>query len=277
MTPRLIVLIAASAAATAAHAAPKLQVLNAAVRVVATTGPGADVSAAIHPGRESVPTLKTTTAGGVVTIDGGLGPDARGACVRRRSGAFVRVAGRLVAVKDLPVVKVSLPADADIRVSGAVYGEVGPAGSLRLYNTGCGDWRAGDVARALRVSVLGGGDLVAGGAGLAEVASVGSGDVSLGAVRGGLTVKSAGSGNVRIASAAGPVDLRTAGSGNVSVAEGRASSLDVVSSGSGDVAFAGAAAVVRVALSGSGGVRVAHATGTVSRQVSGSGLLSIGR
>ena len=290
-TLRLVALgsvaLAALAAAPAFAQTGGVRVEHAAARVVVIAEPRGDYAISIDQGRAGLRPLTLRKDGGVTVVDGGYGGNFglfhMGWDNLNCKGGWdhdprVAIPGRGdVALRDLPVVTIHAPLNARIGGSGAVYGEVNTTKSLDLSNSGCGDWRIGDVQGPLSIAMSGSGDVRGGSSGDAHIAISGSSDIVLGAVNGRLDTHTSGSGDIHTASARGGIQTRIAGSGNVVVDGGEAPDVGVSIAGSGDFRFHGTAGAVKVSIAGSGDVDIARATGPVSKHVAGSGDVNIGR
>jgi hypothetical protein len=156
-------LLAAPAAMAAPQGMASLRVVNAAARVVVIPEDRPDISLIMRRGRGAFAPLRTHRLGPIVVVDGGIREGGRaskpafpgrGGC---GSGQTVKVAGRAFRRADLPVIVARVPKDVRIAAGGLVFGEIGPAASLSLTTTGCGDWKVGPVAGPVDVSSQGGG------------------------------------------------------------------------------------------------------------------------
>lgn len=272
----LAVLTATGLAMTggAAHAA-SVSVKDAVARVVVIPEARSDIKVEFLTTNPSLP-ISVRQMGDRVIVDGDLERKIR-SCNGEGEGASVDVAGiGRIAYADMPQLVIRTPREANVGAAGAVFGSVGKSASLDLASAGCGDWTVANVEGRLKLSQAGSGDVRTGSAGDASVRVAGSGDVNVQAVRGGLSVDVAGSGNVTAASIHGPLDVKVAGSGDVRVSSGRASSMAVTIAGSGNVTFDGQAGSLKARIAGSGDVRARQVTGGVSKQVMGSGDVTIG-
>ncbi len=271
--------------ATPALADPGVRIEHAAARVVVIAEPRGDYAISIDQGRAGLKPLEIHKDGGVPVVDGGYGGphgffwagfalNCRGSAGHER----VVVPGRgEVAVADLPLVTIHAPLDARIGAGQAVFGEVSGARSLDLGNSGCGDWRIGDVHGPVHLALSGSGDIRGGNVGEAHIGISGSADVVLGSVGGRLETHTSGSGDIHVAAVSGPIETRIAGSGDVTVDGGNAPDVGVSIAGSGDLRFHGTAGSVHANIAGSGDVDIAHATGPITKHVAGSGDINIGR
>jgi len=271
--------------ATPALADPGVRIDHAAARVVVIAEPRGDYAISINQGHTGLKPLQIRKDGGVTVVDGGyglphgffwggFGLNCRGPQGHER----VTIPGHGdVAVADLPVITIHAPLDARIGAGQAVFGEVNGARSLDLGNSGCGDWRVGDVHGPLHLALSGSGDIRGGKVGDARIDISGSSDVVLGSVGGRLETHTSGSGDIHVAAVSGPIDTRIAGSGNVVVDGGEAPDVGVSIAGSGDLRFHGTAGSVHANIAGSGDVDIARATGPITKHVAGSGDINIGR
>lgn len=280
----LIGAVIASTNVFAQTSTPGLRIEHAAARVLVIPEARSDVLVTVQGGDTRLPALQVRTEGGVVVVEGGL--------ERRIAGCYgivfktgphrdqtmrviVRGIGPLT-LDRLPVITARVPMDASVTAGDAVWGEVGPSGSLKLGNKGCGDWTIADVRGPLSVALSGSGDARGGSAGGVHAAISGSGDLTLRDVA-ALDAAVGGSGDIKVGRVNGPVSARIAGSGDISVDGGRAPNIAASVVGSGDFRFGGEAGAVAARIAGSGDIRVAHATGPVSRSVAGSGDVVVGR
>ncbi|MDP1630287.1 MAG: DUF2807 domain-containing protein [Caulobacter sp.] len=269
----------AAAALLAAGAAqakdPSVRIKDAAARVVVIPENRTDVKVEVLTTNPGLPLTIRAEAGRTV-VDGGLSSRAIRNCRTINGVASVTVRHKTYEWADLPQVVVRVPMNASIGADGAVFGSVGRTDSLELSNAGCGDWTVGNVGGALKIRIAGSGDTMAGSAGSAGINIAGSGDVQTGAIAGALDVSIAGSGDVEAASVTGDVSARIAGSGDVRVRGGKGGALNASIAGSGDVVFEGTVNSVSAKIAGSGDVRVAGVSGSVSKQVVGSGTVIVG-
>ena len=262
-------------AASAASAAPSVEINHAAARVVVITEARPDVKVSLVTTNASLP-LTVTTEGDKVIVDGGL---------RHRVGNCHTEFGRLsvhvrgvgdVTYDNLPQILVRMPLDARVSAAGAVFGSVERPDSLWLSNAGCGDWTVGNVKGKLVIAQAGSGDTHAGTSGDLVVHVAGSGDVVAKADAGPASIDIAGSGDVIVASMQGPLHANIAGSGDVKIAEGHATEMVVNIAGSGDVRFGGVADSLKASVAGSGDVDVSKVNGPVKKSIIGSGDVNVG-
>ena len=198
---------------------------HAAARVVVIAEPRGDYAISINQGRAGLKPLEIRKDGGVTVVDGGYGGhygffwggfglNCRGPQGHER----VSIPGRGdVAVADLPVITIHAPLDAHIGAGQAVFGEVNGARSLDLGNSGCGDWRVGDVHGPLHLGLSGSGDVRGGNAPDVGVSIAGSGDLRFHGTAGSVHANIAGSGDVDIARATGPISKHVFGSGDINI------------------------------------------------------------
>ena len=276
MKTMLTMLAAAAAAAVASTAgAASVEIEDAVARVSVIPEARQDVKVEFirtHPGLP----MTVRHEGGRTIVDGNL--ERRiGGCrmVDNRAGVRVRDVG-WVEHDEMPQVLIRVPRDAEVAVSGAVFGAIDRSASLKLSNAGCGDWVVADVAGPMHLNLAGSGGIRTGKAGHSKVRLAGSADIRTQAIQGGLEVSLAGSGDVVAASISGPLDISVAGSGNVSVGGGRATEMKVNVAGSGDAELRGIADSLKVRIAGSGDVRVDRVQGDVSKAIIGSGDVIVG-
>jgi hypothetical protein len=271
-----IVAAAATLAAGGASAATRIEIRNAAARVVVIPENRPDVKVEFTTLNPALP-LTVRDDLGRVTVNGHLGRRIAG-CSTASGKLAVRVRGLgQVAYDNLPQIVVRTPMDARVEASGAVFGSVGRIEALELSNAGCGDWTVANVRGALKLNQAGSGDTRAGAAGELRVNTAGSGDVIARDIAGGAILNIAGSGGVTAESISGPLHVSIAGSGDVRIAHGHATELVAHIAGSGDVRFGGEAGSVNAAVAGSGDIEVAKVNGPVKKSVLGSGDVIIGR
>ena len=281
------VLAAFAAAASTACAQPPgrepaVEVRDAAARVVVIPEARGDVDVRIAGGDRRLPPLQARREGARIVVDGGLARRI-GNCSSTRLGATggdqavdVRGLGRL-ALRDLPVITVRTPMQANVGAGGAVWGEVGATDQLHLAHSGCGDWTVAPVRGEFDLSAQGSGDTRARSVGRLNSAVQGSGDLAVDSVEGPAALSIAGSGDVRVGRVSGAVSSSIAGSGDVRIASGRAPNVAVRIAGSGDFVFGGEAGALSAQVAGSGDVHVARVTGPVAKSVQGSGEVIVGR
>jgi hypothetical protein len=284
--------------ATGARAqTPTLRIDHAGARVVVIPEARNTIAVTVSRGDPRLPPLSVRKDGAAVVVDGGFlarsvtcGGGAPGA----RRVNFPGVGW--VDVRSMPVITVHAPLTLAVSTSGAVWGEVGPSTAFGLDVGGCGDWRIAPVRGKLRVSVGGSGDirgdtaqsldLSVAGAGHVNLHSVtgsaridlsGSGDAHVETVAGALDAVLAGSGNLTVNGVNGPVKAELSGSSDMKIDAGRAPQLAVQLSGTGSFEFNGVAGAVSADVSGTGDIRIAHAVGPVTKNVSGTGAIIVGR
>nr|QQZ49089.1 hypothetical protein JKL49_18185 [Phenylobacterium glaciei] len=56
--------------------------------------------------------------------------------------------GQTIPLRDLPILTVRVPLDAEIVSKGAIYGQVGAGRGLKLSASGCGTWRLGPLSES---------------------------------------------------------------------------------------------------------------------------------
>ncbi len=262
-------------AGAAQAAAPQVEIKDAVARVTVIPEARSDIKVEILTTNGKLP-LQVRTAGGKVTIDGGLDRKIR-SCHGGGAKARVQVSGvGDIGYAQMPQIVIRTPRDANVQAGGAVYGVVGKSASLELSNAGCGDWTVANVAGLLKLNQAGSGDATVGSAGQASIRAAGSGDIKTRAINGPLEIKMAGSGDVWTASVKGPLEVNAAGSGDVKVAGGAVDAMTVMVAGSGSVDFGGTAQSLKARIAGSGDVRAKEVKGAVSKTIVGSGGVTIG-
>ncbi|HMO42202.1 MAG TPA: DUF2807 domain-containing protein [Phenylobacterium sp.] len=268
-------LAAAGLALAGAAQAATVEVKDAVARVIVVPEERSDVRVDIVATHPNLP-LQVRSRDGRVIVDGDLSRRVRN-CRGSGRRASVTVSGvGEVAYADMPQVVIRTPRAVDVSVSGAVHGAVGRSQSVRLANTGCGDWKIANTDGELRLALAGSGDMAAGSAGAADLRVAGSGDISTQRLTGPVRVDIAGSGDVSVAEIRSPsLQARIAGSGQVDVDAGAVDALDATIAGSGDVRFDGVAGQVKASIAGSGDVRVREVTGPVQKSALGSGTVIV--
>jgi hypothetical protein len=273
-----IALFAAAAAALtagAAHAA-SVDIKDAVARVTLVPENRTDIKVEIVHANPQLPIQVRSLAGRTI-VDGDLDRKIHN-CRGRGGSPTVQVRGvGDVRWEEMPQIVIRTPRNVDVDAGGAVFGSVGRSATLELSNSGCGDWKVGNVDGHMRISQHGSGDTRTGSAGSAKVRIAGSGDVATAEIRGGLEVDIAGSGDVAVASVSGPLQVSIAGSGDVKVGGGRATLMTASVAGSGDISFEGTADQLKARVMGSGDIRAREVRGEVTKMVMGSGDISIGR
>ena len=148
--PMLLMGLAGAGVAGLAHAAPSLDIRDAAVRVIVEPEARSDVQVTVLKTNARLP-IYVTRHGNSVVISGRLWPLFTG-CHGQGTGMRVTVLGRgEFGVDDLPSVLVKTPLDAHVSAGGVVVGSVGRARSLELSYGGCGGWTIANVEQALMV------------------------------------------------------------------------------------------------------------------------------
>lgn len=270
------VFVAVLASASAALAAPSIEIRGVAARVTVVPESRSDIAVTISRPDPRLP-LRVRKFGERVYLSGDVARRVHG-CRAADGSRSVAIWGRSVIPYDqLPELVVRTPTAVRLTVTDGVFGEIGPSASVDFTNEGCGDWKIADVAGRLRLNQAGSGDLHAGAAGPSDLSVVGLGSVSAGEIRGGLKAVSSGSGDVTVANLSGPFDGRVAGAGNITVTAGSVGAMTIAIAGSGSVTFGGVADSLHATIAGSGGVTVAKVTGPVVRQVFGTGAVRVNR
>jgi hypothetical protein len=256
--------------------AASIEIKDAVARVTVVPQDRSDIKIEVSAPNPRLP-LTVRSLGDRTILDGDLDRKVR-ECRGRGEASRVVVRGLgEIGWNEMPQVVIYTPRDVDLEAGGAVFGAVGRSNSLRLDNSGCGDWIIANVAQKAKVRQAGSGDTRMGSAGALEIRVAGSGDIAAADIRGGLEISIAGSGDAAVKSVNGPLELNVAGSGDVVVAGGRATTMKVSIAGSGDVDFRGSADTVHARIAGSGDVHVDEVKGEVSKMVMGSGSVRIGR
>lgn len=285
------VVVAALTVSAAAAAQPhgietSVDVRDAVARVVVIPEARGDVDIRVAGGDPRLPPLQVRREGARIVVDGGLARRI-GGCSSTRWGwngdsrswnpsVDVRGLGR-IALRDMPVITVRTPMQANVGADGAVWGEVGPSDQLNLAHSGCGDWTVAPVRGTFDLASRGSGDTRARSVGRLASAIQGSGDLVLDSVEGPAVLSIAGSGDVKIERVSGAVSGDIAGSGDIRIGSGRAPNVSVRIAGSGDFIFGGEVGALSAQVAGSGDVHVARVDGPVAKSVHGSGEVTVGR
>lgn len=285
-----LVQLAPGQLAAQAFEASSIRVRHAAARIFVTAEDRTDYSVEIqNAGHAPMPTV--TSEGGRITIDGHL----RGRIERcTEDGAELR-GYPAITVEQMPVITIRAPRDVDISVGGASRTQIGPANSVELDHSGCGQTTVADVAGQLSVDLAGSGEIRTGAAQTLNADIAGSGQLISGAISESANIDIAGSGSAELAALNGSLEADGAGSGDVVVRGGSVtqasidlagsgnveiaapvSDLDVSIVGSGDVVVTAVVGNVDAEIAGSGEVRAQSVTGSVRQQVWGSGAVRVG-
>jgi len=263
-------------AASAAAAAPSVEINHAVVRVIVSPEPRNDVRVEVVKANPRLP-LHVWSFAGRTYVDGGLGGMRLRGChgTVDQPGAVVAGLGEISA-DAMPQIVVHTPMNARVSAGGAVWGQVGRTEALDLANAGCGDWEVANVRGKLRISVAGSGTVRAGQAGAAELVTAGSGSIHTHEISGPVMAMAVGSGDISLGAVNGPFNARVAGVGRVSAAGGHVTAMRASIAGAGDIDFDGVADSLKASIVGSGDVRVARVSGAVNRAVIGSGAVRVG-
>ncbi len=261
---------------------PQVEFKDMVARVVVTPEDRSDVDIRVRYGKAKLPQLMVSHRGNVTVLNGHLSSPSHGTGFNMRinlddidggtrGNIFISGLGQ-VDINDLPLVFVRVPANAVVKDSGYVFGQIGASKSLDFILNGSGDWNIGPVAGQLNIIDSGSGGIhVAQTAGDAIVDNMGSGDINLDGTR-GLKISLSGSGNFNVQQA-GDVDLQNQGSGDVSL--GRIRSLKAGLNGSGDLAVQSVGGNFSLVNNGSSDVNIDRLTGPASLDLSGSGDVHI--
>lgn len=185
--------------------------------------------------------------GGSMTISGGSSVISAGrqTVITTGSGQVI-VNGKLVT----PDGTEGNPGDVELTVT------VPHGTPMGVSDDGAGIYELGSTGGTLDVRLGGAGSVTAGDTDAARIGIRGSGDVQIASVQRALRVDIAGSGDVR-------------------VHRGQVDRLQVSIAGSGDVTFGGTAAEADLSVAGSGDIRVDTVTGSLRKNVSGSGDIDV--
>jgi hypothetical protein len=267
---------AAFAAASAACAAPSVEIRDAVARVTVIPEDRTDIKVEMLTTNPSLP-LEVRNEGSTVTINGNLAHRITDCHTKGdHPSAWVRGVGE-ISYDNMPQVVIRTPKAVALETGGAVYGSVGRgAASLDLENSGCSGWTVADVAGAVSLRESGAGSAKMGSAGKLEVRLSGAGSVHATIVRQGLDATLSGAGSVNIDDLSGPVQAHVSGVGHIRAIQGHATTMRASVSGVGGVEFGGDAQSLDASISGFGGIRVKSVSGQVTKSISGGGHVSIG-
>lgn len=256
------------------------------------------VSVTVENPGDLVETPKVSQRGDGYAVEGDRRKMRSYSCRSRRGGDLqIRVSrfGDYHSIEDFPVIRVSAPASASLKVTDSmVHGETGDLSSADVEMDGCGRLTLGDVSGDLRGKIDGSGDIETGDVGGDAVLKIsgsgdlatgsiagsgkftisGSGDIETGAVANGGDLSIDGSGGIYVDRIDGPLEASVNGSGDIEVDGGETTSFKVTIAGSGDVSFDGAVTNPEIAIMGSGDVWVASYSGKVDKRIMGSGDFS---
>lgn len=206
--------------------------------------------------------------GGSGTMISTFRPGGRSTVIRSHGGSTVICGGSVISAGRQTVITTG---GGQVIVNGKLItpdGGEGGAGDIEMTvlvphgtpvaisDDGAGAYEVDSTRGTLDVRLGGGG-------------SVSAGDVD--AVRVGVR----GSGDVEIASVQRALRADIAGSGDVRVRRGEVAQLQVSIAGSGDVTFGGTAQEADLSVAGSGDIRVDTVTGSLRKNVSGSGDIDV--
>ncbi len=217
---------------------PTLKIENAAVRVVVIPEARADLAVSVRAGAARLPAVKVSRQGAVTIIDGGLTPGLVDRMKGRPAaadceGTMVVAGGGRWRADQLPVVTVRAPMTVKIESVGAVLGQVGAADYVSLNDKGCGDWALGDTPN--------------------------------------LSLVHDGAGTVRARQVTAGLAVQVNGAGTVIVAGGFTAHADLLVKGKGRIDHKGTIGQLNGAVNGAGLVTVGLVSGTVEKEVRGSG------
>lgn len=273
---RIIAIAASTLALTAAGGAnaASVEIRDAVARVTVVPEDRGDIKVEFLSRNAKLP-MEVRTVGSDVIVDGGLAHRIRSCSRGDRPHAWVWGVGE-VAGDAVPQIVIHTPRAVRLASSGAVFGAIGRAGSVRLRDSGCSAWTLADVQGDVSVEESGAGVVRMGAVGRLDVRLSGAADIHAVRVRQGMTASLSGKGGLQVEDLAdGPMDARVSGLGRVRVAQGRASNVRAQVSGMGGVDFGGSAGGLDAEISGVGTVHVRQVTGQVTKAISGIGHVSI--
>jgi hypothetical protein len=184
--------------ASAASAAPSVDIRYTAARVTVIPEARGDIQVFVARGNSQLP-LTVTRQGDQTVVEGNLHMRmANCHSMLGKPAVFIFGIGN-IGIDDLPQVVIHVPMDAHVSAGEAVWGSVGRSNSLDLRDAGCGDWTVAPVSGPLNLGVAGSGDVtLKGPADSLEASIAGSGDVNVGHVSGSVTKHISGSGDVNV-------------------------------------------------------------------------------
>jgi hypothetical protein len=271
-----MLLLAAGAALSAGGAqAASVELVDTFARVTVIPEARSDIKVEVVRSHGQLP-IEVRTEGDRTVIDGGLSRRIRD-CNRDGDKGRVRIRDLgNVRWDEAPQLVIRTPRNVVLSANGAVSGQIGRSGGLRLSNSGCSHWTVADVAGEAMIRESGAGSVRMGSADRLVIRLSGAGSVRATQVRHSLDADLSGAGGVSVEEFSGDLDASVSGVGKVKVAHGHASSLKASVSGIGGVDFDGAADSLDASISGLGGVRVKSVSGPVRKSVSGIGRVTIG-
>jgi Putative auto-transporter adhesin, head GIN domain len=275
--PRTVgVLAVVAITASAAQAAPSLDIRGAAARVILIPEARSGFRVTVLTYNSRFP-LRVRQFGDRLSIVGDVAHRTQG-CPRIAGRPAVRIAGRgTIGLDSLPELVIHTPINVRVSAGEAVFGVIGRSDSLNFANRGCGDWTIANVRGRMRLNQAGAGFTRAGSAGSADLSVAGSGNIATREIDDGLIAVSSGSGDIEATSVSGLFNVRIAGSGEIRAAAGQVTLMTAAIAGSGSVRFAGVAETLHASVAGSGDVSVSKVSGPVVRRVFGSGAVRVGR
>lgn len=274
----LMILLASTGMAVeglASPAAHPLSIENVVARIEISPAQKDQIGVTITPGSAAIATPKAFTRNGATWVEASdtYRKLRNISCQSSNGETRIRINnGAWVAVKDLPLIRITAPENTDLSVTDSmVILKAGNLGSAKLELQGCTDTLIGNVANALNVELSGSGNVMTGNAGSLNAALSGSGNGTFGSIASDARFEISGSGDLTAASVNGQLSAEISGSGNILVKAGDVSALSAEIAGSGDITFNGKANSPRAEIAGSGTVRIKEVTGTPEWEVAGSG------
>lgn len=277
LIPSMIMLACAGMAGDsfASPAAHRLSIENVVARVEISLAQKDQIGVTITPGSAAIATPKAFTRNGATWVEAGDSYRTLRNINCQSSNGETRIRinnGAWVAVKDLPLIRITAPENTDLTVSDSlVILKAGNLGSAKLELQGCTDTLIGNVANELNVELSGSGNVKSGNAGSLNAALSGSGNGTFGSIARDARFEISGSGDLSAASVNGELNTEISGSGNILVKAGDASAFSAEIAGSGDITFNGKADSPRADIAGSGTIRIKEVTGAPKWSVAGSG------
>lgn len=274
-----LLIVGLAAAAPAAASAAELVVDGAMARVVVIPEARSDLLVDVVQARDPALTVQVQRSADRVRLASNLVArtctgDSRGPeGWRRMRVRFTN--GRWANMADAPVITIRAPRDLVVSGRGPVSGEIGALRNLNIRYTGCGTWRAGDVAGRFEAAASDGAAIRARNIGSGLLRAHSGGAVAIDTSR-DLDVRASDGGAVSVDTASGRTRVAANGGGAVSIRGGRARQLDIDADGGAAVSYGGHAGAVNASADGGAVVSIASADGPVNRSSGGGALLSIG-
>jgi hypothetical protein len=251
---------------------PRVRIAVAAARVQVIPEARADVAVEVRPAAAAAP-IKVSRQGLDLIVDDGAVPQHKPLFGRAPSpcqDGRVTTADGPKPPAALPLIVLRTPRRVDLHATGALFGDIGPADSVLLVNTGCGSWTVAD-AETLRLAQVGEGRIGAGQARTLIARVDGPGGVDARRVLQKLDVFLLGPGRVHVGRADGRLDAEIWGAGRLEVDQGRAGRANLFKHGAGEIVLKGEAATLNAETFGKGSIRIGVVSGSAGVSTHGDG------